>query len=368
MKHATMGEAPAVGFENEAFAEKSFRGKLAVSKALAKNWRACYFSFKADLKARHEIHGFKNWYQCAQICESCMARKDVRSPPGLNFRNFDPNSAAWMETMIDHPTFIAMGGSSPWQCMEGWTLATTTWDWMHNVYLGVGRDLLGSGLRLLIERGVFGPNPRLNEVLSEVQAQMVRDCRQRGLPLPKKPALAWTSIGGDDDYCEMSSKFKAVHIKRMVWWLAFKSQEAADSNMDDRVLQTFATCAYALQRCIEIQDGGGLVLSLEEAEECYSSLILHLRTYSWLASFHWEERRLLFRMRPKHHILYHQALQLKEWRINQSVFHCFDQESFLGKIKNICQKCHGRSATRQIYNRYLLCVAMMLEQHRRIVS
>lgn len=136
----------------------------------------------------------------------------------------------------------------------------------------------------------------------------------------------------------------------------------------DRVLQTFATCAYALQRCIEIQDGGGLVLSLEEAEECYSSLILHLRTYSWLASFHWEERRLLFRMRPKHHILYHQALQLKEWRINQSVFHCFDQESFLGKIKNICQKCHGRSATRQIYNRYLLCVAMMLEQHRRIVS
>lgn len=51
---------------------------------------------------------------------------------------------------------------------------------MHNVYLGVGRDLLGSGLRLLIERGVFGPNPRLNEVLSEVQAQMVRDCRQRG--------------------------------------------------------------------------------------------------------------------------------------------------------------------------------------------
>lgn len=39
MKHATMGEAPAVGFENEAFAEKSFRGKLAVSKALAKNWR-----------------------------------------------------------------------------------------------------------------------------------------------------------------------------------------------------------------------------------------------------------------------------------------------------------------------------------------
>ena len=135
----------------------------------------------------------------------------------------------------------------------------------------------------------------------------------------------------------------------------------------DRILQVVATCTFALQHSIELMDQNGLLLSDGDAEAICYHLHLHLKTYSWLASYFWGERKLYFRMRPKHHCLYHQALQAKAWAVNPCVFHTWDEESFLGKIKNICQQCHGKTATARLFQRYLLCMAMMLEQHRRLV-
>ena len=51
------------------------------------------------------------------------------------------------------------------------------------------------------------------------------------LYLPKKPPLTETNLS-DKDYCEMSTKFKAAHIKVMIFWVAKKSQEAADATPD----------------------------------------------------------------------------------------------------------------------------------------
>ena len=174
-------------------------------------------SFKADLKARREIHDFSRWYKCseilgfqslywdvtyasyqsiflnrlfagnfaqhlpARICESCLARKDVKSPEAMNFRNFTP-SAAWPATTIDHETFLAMGGHSDWECMEGWRLETTTFDFMHNVFLGGGRDLVASGIHLMLRQKVYGDvePDNMDEVLGHVQTEMIRDCKKHG--------------------------------------------------------------------------------------------------------------------------------------------------------------------------------------------
>ena len=55
--------------------------------------------------------------------------------------------------------------------------------------------------------------------------QMISELR---LYLPKKPTLTESCLG-DKDYCELSTKFKAAHIKIMVFWTAKKTQEAADA-------------------------------------------------------------------------------------------------------------------------------------------
>lgn len=46
--------------------------------------------------------------------------------------------------------------------------------------------------------------------------------------LPQKPSLSETALC-DRDYCEVSTKFKACHIKIMIYWVAKKTQEAADA-------------------------------------------------------------------------------------------------------------------------------------------
>lgn len=49
------------------------------------------------------------------------------------------------------------------------------------------------------------------------------------LYLPKRPTLTESTLG-DNDYCELSTKFKAAHVKIMVFWIARKTQVAADES------------------------------------------------------------------------------------------------------------------------------------------
>ena len=133
----------------------------------------------------------------------------------------------------------------------------------------------------------------------------------------------------------------------------------------DMELQTFSTTCYNLQRCIEVMDNGGLVLNGNDAQEASNCLKMFLSGYAWLASHFLGQRLMLFLMRPKHHCLYHQAVQLGEWRLNQNLFQTCDDESFLGKLKNIFTACHGKTAPWRMYSRYLLVLAMFLENRRR---
>ena len=128
----------------------------------------------------------------------------------------------------------------------------------------------------------------------------------------------------------------------------------------DRVIQVLASTSYHIQRAIELMDNSGLVLYPADAREAADSLLRHLETYSWLATCMWQERRQLFLMRPKHHCLWHLSLQVRHWRLNLCMFHCFDEESFLGKVKAICQKTHGKTATKRTFQRYTLCLAMLM--------
>ena len=47
--------------------------------------------------------------------------------------------------------------------------------------------------------------------------------------LPLKPVLNTASVGSldDNEYCHMSTRYKASHIKLMMWWVAKRTTEAA---------------------------------------------------------------------------------------------------------------------------------------------
>jgi hypothetical protein len=74
----------------------------------------------------------------------------------MDYRNLGA-SKAWDLTLLSHEQYVALDASSlsPWMSMPGFTFETVSFDWMHNIYLGTGRDLFASGLKTLVERGVY---------------------------------------------------------------------------------------------------------------------------------------------------------------------------------------------------------------------
>ena len=133
-------------------------------------------------------------------------------------------------------------------------------------------------------------------------------------------------------------------------------------------MQVMATSSYGLQRVIEIMDHGSLVLSAEEALEAHECLHLHLKSYFWLAAHYYQQRIQLFKVRCKTHYLFHIAEDILELQLNPALFHTFDEESFLGKLKAIAIHCHGGTCTDRLFLRYILCLANSLEEFSRTES
>lgn len=134
----------------------------------------------------------------------------------------------------------------------------------------------------------------------------------------------------------------------------------------DRIVNILALCAYHLQHFIEINDNAGLILSNQEAKAAASSLQTHLRTYALLAQHFYDRRIMLYKIRPKSHYLWHTASELGLWKINVNLFHTFQEESFLGKLKCIAVRCHGKAFSQRVYQRYFLCLAIFMEDFRKM--
>ena len=76
-----------------------FRRELA-NTPLSGGWRACYFGFRYDAKARKETNYFPRSYQRNFVCESCLASKTRKScAPALSYKNFYPTAGYRMTTI-----------------------------------------------------------------------------------------------------------------------------------------------------------------------------------------------------------------------------------------------------------------------------
>ena len=136
-------------------------------------------------------------------------------------------------------------------------------------------------------------------------------------------------------------------------------------DVQDTVLRALAFSSWHLNRAMEIFDRGGIVLTRCHANEASKCLLLHLRSFQFLAMHHGIPRARLFNMKPKCHYMWHTAIQTKEWRLNPTIFHCFEEESWLGRIKAIAKQCHGKTMQSRVMQRYLICLALYLEHSRR---
>ena len=64
--------------------------------------------------------------------------------------------SSFLLTTISHELYLRStppSRVSPWSAMPGWRLENTFFDWMHVVLLGVAKDAVAAGIKLLVMRG-----------------------------------------------------------------------------------------------------------------------------------------------------------------------------------------------------------------------
>lgn len=64
-----------------------------------------------------------------------------------------------------------------------------------------------------------------------------------------------------------------------------------------------------------------------------------------------------FKLRPKHHYLWHLSNDLVVTRLSPRLSHCWEDERALGRIKKIAVRCHGATVTTRALQRYSLALA-----------
>ena len=251
------GEIPAVDMYGHKLRKKPVR--------MCGPYTAAYALIKADGKARREVHKFKRHYNATFICSDCLATQPFKhAPKSLLFSDFS-DCAGYLQTMLSHAMYEMFDlVLSAWMLVPGWCLESCFFDMLHVVWIGFGRDIAASCIVDLFTR---------HEIPGETEAAaytlLTRDfqdwCKRRGVS-----KVPWTftvkSLGIDDknEYPELASYFKGVHVHLVCSWLADKLTSMAHLDFHSKVR---CSLLWSLQQFLRILEAADLILTDAETDD-----------------------------------------------------------------------------------------------------
>lgn len=112
------------------------------------------------------------------MCDRCLAGQGGNTPTEMHYKNFG-DSRAWDLTSISHEAYLYLDSDhlTPWLVVPGFRMETMSWDLLHNIYLGTGRDLVASGLKTLVMQGCYnGFGEDMDTILSHVDWKIRQRC------------------------------------------------------------------------------------------------------------------------------------------------------------------------------------------------
>lgn len=348
------GILPSKGFYGEPLTGQ--RAERA-DETLAGGWRFRSAGWKADAKARTQIHKLRHNAQANTVCHLDEACKNNG---GAHFGDFR-DGAEWQATAMSHTDY--MNSHSPRTCSP-WALFYTHWcltrllfDMMHDFNLGWGKDICASVIAELLENGsfrVFGATPDLQ--LKGLSLWLRKWCKKHRISIPPRN-FTQASIGRDSAraYPCLDSGFKAAHVKIILFFLVHVTQKFCDGSYYSR---TRTTCIWACANWLYVLDRAGLWLTDEEQANAYRYGRLFLLSYQYLASANLLQGVCNYKIRPKSHSIQHVIDRHLSSKENPRFHNCFMDEDFMGKIARLCRHCHGGDTmTTRAMQRYLLHMA-----------
>lgn len=363
---------PDAGFYNESWPKGSVRARR-VGEAIIGDWVPVWIGCKADGKARQEMHDFKRWWKCVEMCDSCRAtnpacRSGNRS---LTYMDFSPE-APWTATAIDHDAYMEEecrpnGRLSPMASIPGFRKELVFRDLAHIDFLGFGRDLGGSLCKSFWYEGTLGEGS-LDSQLAGIMTELNAERKLNGLP-KLSGYLSASAVGMDNLYKfpELASYVKAKRVEILNKFLCRKAVKLAEQPGASELCKLRGTLAWAYNEYHRVLDEGDLFLTEAEVDQFSVAARLFLMSLQKLRNM---DKRWMWNIRPKHHQLDHMVIDLRtHCRLNPKKIMCLLEEDFLGTMKQICKYCRGLDPVRmmdRIFDRYLLNLNLRWERRKRL--
>ena len=162
-------------------------------------------------------------------------------------------------------------------------------------------------------------------------------------------------------YPVLQKTVKGLPCKVLCKFLCERTVQLVDEGKDIRPdAQARRATASAFRTYVEILAGAGMFLTPEEARLARLAGEEFLTMYQALACQALPAGELLWRLRPKWHYLCHQVASLTETKENPSKMDLCAAETYMGRIKLIASKCHGKTIARRVAERLALHPALVL--------
>ena len=146
-------------------------------------------------------------------------------------------------------------------------------------------------------------------------------------------------------------KAKAANNLQITRWLAHEAHISylADPTNDHKKVRSIALASFVhvFALC-----QGKLWLSDGDVDQLEQARYAGLTAYKALCEHSLQEGRNYFPMKPKNHLCDHTLRDSMRTRLSPCSFWCFSDEDFIGRMKKIAQKCHLRSLSLRVLQRW----------------
>ena len=229
-----------------------------------------------------------------QVCYRCAASK---GNDDFHTVYTDISAAAgWRQQPMPGPMFHIPPAIAS---LQGFSDRLVALDVLHIFHLGVLRDLVGTGFKLLARtRGEYYNGRRIPIRLHQLTQELKAYCHANNLQLSLQKIHMNTLLWRSDCCPEM--KCKGADALVCLKFLVFKLQQRSH-----RKYPLLLACAWSALQFIGCLASGSIFLLEEERATAQETGYLFLRSYLSLAVSSLEANDLLFKTRPKLHFLVH---------------------------------------------------------------
>lgn len=132
----------------------------------------------------------------------------------------------------------------------------------------------------------------------------------------------------------------------------------------DHILRGGALCIWSLVAAVNLMDSSDLILSPEQAQEISALLKQHLLHWQGINQFYVHQKVKRWKLRPKHHCLEELCKKMVETRVNPRHTACWQDESYLGQLKQVAVRCHSSTVLLRVFQRLILRLSQKWQELR----